>query len=58
MSLCAVAASLWLLTSHCNMAIMVALKALGHYTLTMEKLTVLELIVVEEALLKKSVCLF
>jgi hypothetical protein len=40
------------------MAIMVALKALGHYTLTMEKLTVLELIVVEEALLKKSVCLF
>jgi hypothetical protein len=39
------------------MAIMVALEALGHDALTMEKLTVFELMVVDETLLNQSVCL-
>jgi hypothetical protein len=39
------------------MAITVALEALGHDALTMEKFTVFELIVVEEALLIKGICL-
>jgi hypothetical protein len=40
------------------MAITVALEALGHNALTMEKFAVFELMVVEEALLNKSICLF
>jgi hypothetical protein len=39
------------------MAITVALEALGHDALTMEQFTVVELMVIKEAILNKSVCL-
>ncbi len=46
---CAVSACLWPPACHCNMAILITLEALGHDALTMEELTVFELVVVDEA---------
>jgi hypothetical protein len=39
------------------MAVTVALKAFGHDALTIEKFAVFEVMVMEEALLNKSICL-
>jgi hypothetical protein len=41
---------------NCNTAVLIKLKALGHDALTMEKFTVFELIVVEEAFWDIGIC--
>ncbi len=55
---CAVSAHLWLPARHCNMAIALALVALGHVALTVKNFAILKLMVMQQAFLYEGVCLF
>jgi hypothetical protein len=55
---CAVSAHLWLPARHCNMAIALALVALGHVALTVKSFVILKLMVMQQAFLYESVRLF